>query len=116
AQIVALERGDERFTETDSRIHCGDMLDAGAARDRGDVGDPRSRVRIESACREQAAVVEYYMNEVLRPVACERCERAEVHEHRTVAIEYDNTFGGQVHRESETDGRRESHGMLQIEK
>jgi len=40
------------------RIDRGDMLDAGAARDRREIRDAGGRVRVEPSSRKQAAVVE----------------------------------------------------------
>src|SRR5581483_187670 len=115
AEIAPRERLDRRLAECEHRVDRGNVLDARGARDRGEIRDAAGRMRLEPAGRQQAAVVEDEEHQVTRPLARERREHAEVHQHRPVAVEHDDRLARQVHREAEPDRRGEPHRMLQIE-
>src|SRR5690349_2304631 len=91
-QLVPAERFNRGLAKLHDRIDRGDVLDAGAPRDGGEIGDAGCGVRIESAGREEAAVVEDEVDEVPWSIPRQRRKRAEIHEYGTIAVEHDDRF------------------------
>ena len=68
----------------------------------------------KAASGEQTAIVEDNVHQVRRLVARQRCQRAEIHEYRTITIHHDDFAVRPALRQPQPNRRCQSHGMLEI--
>ncbi len=115
AQGVALEGLHHRLAEGHLFVDRGDVLDAGAPGHLGQVGHARGRMRFEAPGGQKAPVVEYDVDQVRGTIAGQRGEGAQIHQDRAVAVQDHDLLLGPVKRQTQADGRRQAHGVLQVE-